>query len=154
MEQVTIVVQREKVSGKLVTGTLTVNGHVLGRTYENADVMVGDGLYTGRMRYKSGHNFVQGPFGAITRTGDFLLEVGGVPGRTAILFHGGNKPRHSRGCILLGAVRRDPKTQTPVLEQNHPLRKLRTFFYETEAPNASPAKNVTIVVKNINACYP
>jgi len=153
MENMTIVIQREKKDGELLTGTLTVNGQVVGKTYENATLMIPAGSYPGNMRYVSGHNFVQGPFGSIAHAGDFLLEAGNVPGRTAILFHGGNKPKHSKGCILLGGVSKDSKTHMPLLQHDHPLRKLRRLFYGTETPIASPAKNVTIRVSDINACY-
>jgi hypothetical protein len=153
METMTLVVQREKKDGDLVTGTLTVDWQVVGKTYENAKLMIPAGHYPGYLRYVSGHNFVQGPFGTIAHTGDFLLEVGKVKGRTAILFHGGNKARHSRGCILLGAVGKDPKTHLPFLEHDHPLRKLRRLFYGTETPVLTPDKSVTIQVNDINACY-
>jgi hypothetical protein len=154
MDSMTIVVQREKKDGNLITGSLTVNGQVIGKTYENATLMIPGGLYPGFMRYVSGHNFVQGPFGTIAHAGDFLLETGNVPGRTAILFHSGNKPQHSRGCILLGAVGKDPKTHTPFLGGDHPLRKLRILFYGTELPTATPDKTITIRVSDVNACNP
>jgi len=154
MEHMTIVVQRQKKNGQLVTGSLTVNGQLVGTTYENTTLMIPAGLYPGGLRYVSGHNFVQGPFGTIADHGDFLLEIGNVPGRTSILFHGGNKPKHSRGCILLGAVAKDSKTHKPLLEYDHPLRKLRRLFYGTETPEASPDKTVTIRVSDINFCYP
>jgi hypothetical protein len=153
MMTMTILVQREKKEGNLVTGSLVVNGQVIGKTYENASLMIPAGSYPGYLRYKADHNFVQGPFGTIARTGDFLLEVGNVPRRSAILFHGGNKPKHSRGCILLGAVGRDPKTHVRFLESDHPLRKLRLMFYGTDNPTACPAKNVTVRVSEANACY-
>jgi hypothetical protein len=149
----TIVVQREKEDGDLVTGTLTVDGQVVGKTYENAKLMISAGQFPGYLRYVSGHNFVQGPYGSIAHTGDFLLEIGNVPkGRTDILFHGGNKAKHSRGCILLGPVGKDPKTHLPYLEYDHPLRKLRRLFYGTETPVMTPDKSVMIQVKDINAC--
>jgi len=149
----TIVVQREKKDGDLVTGTLTVNGQLLGKTYENAKLMIVGGRYPGYLRYVSGKNFVQGLFGNIAKAGDFLLEVGNVPGRTDILFHGGNKPHHSRGCVLLGPVGKDPKTHAPHLEYDHPLRKLRRLFYGTETPVMTPDQSVTIQVNDMNACY-
>jgi len=65
-----IVVQREKKDGGLVTGTLTVNGQLIGTTYENARLMIAAGAYPGRMRYVSGHNFVQDPFGTIAKAGE------------------------------------------------------------------------------------
>jgi hypothetical protein len=154
MENMTIVVQREKKNGELLTGTLTVNGQIIGKTYENATLMIPAGAYVGNMRYVSGHNFVQGPSGSIAHSGDFLLEVESVPGRSAILFHGGNKAKHSRGCILLGGVGKDPKTHRPFLENDHPLRKLRRLFYGTETPMACPDKHVAIRVSDINVCSP
>ncbi len=153
MQTMAIVVQREKKEGELVTGTLTVNGQVVGKTYENAGLMILAGRYPGYLRYVSGKNFVQGPFGSIAKTGDFLMEVGNVPGRSSLLFHGGNKPGQSRGCIMLGGVGKDPKTHVPHLEYDHPLRKLRRLFYGSETPVMSPALNVTIQVNDINACY-
>lgn len=148
-----IVVQRERTQDKLVIGTLTVNGQVVGKTYENAVLMIPAGFYKGYIRYVSAHNFVQGPFGTIAHAGDFLLEVGNVPGRNDILFHGGNKPQQSKGCILLGGVGKDPKTHVPSLEYDHPLRKLRRLFYGSETPVASPSKNVTMRVSDIDIRY-
>jgi hypothetical protein len=153
MRRMSIVVQREKQSGDLVTGTVAVNGQIIGKTYENAKFLIPARTYPGYLRYVSGKNFVQGPLGSVAKSGDFLLEVGNVSGRTAILFHGGNKAAHSRGCILLGPVRKDPKTHLPHLEYSHPLRKLRRTFYGTDFPTQSPDTSVTIFVKDINACY-
>jgi hypothetical protein len=153
MESMSIVVQREEQSGNLVTGSLTVNSQLIGKTYENAALKIAAGTYSGYLRYVSGHNFVQGPSGAMAHQGDFLLEVANVPGRGSILFHGGNKAKHSRGCILLGAVGKDPKTHHAFLSLDHPLRKLRFLFYGTDSPNSSPAKNITIRVIDVNACY-
>jgi hypothetical protein len=152
MQNMSIFVQREKQTGDLVIGNLLVNGHLVGKTYENAALKIAAGLYPGYLRYVSGHNFVQGPFGAIAQQGDFLLEIGNVPGRSGILFHGGNKAKHSKGCILLGAVGKDAKTHQPVLAPEHPLRKLRSLFYGSESPVASPATNVMIRVVEVNAC--
>ena len=154
MEAMDILVQRERQTGNLVTGTLSVNGRQVGTTYENAGLMIPASSYSGYMRYVSQGNFVQGPLGTIAKSGDFLLEIGNVPGRTNILFHGGNKPRHSRGCILLGGVSKDPKTHQPLLDHDHPLRKLRRMFYGTDSPVSSPARQVTIRVSGISACYP
>jgi hypothetical protein len=153
MENLNIVVQRERTEDKLVIGTLTVNGQVVGKTYENAVMMIPAGLYPGNIRYVSGHNFVQGPFGTLAHDGDFLLEVANVPGRSDILFHGGNRPQQSKGCIMLGGVGKNPKTQMPSLEYDHPLRKLRRLFYGSEMPVASPSKNVTVRVSDIDIRY-
>ena len=97
-------IERESPQGDLVPGQIWVNGQVIGRTYESVKYQILPGEYQGTLRYVSGKNFVQGPMGELGTTGDFLLEVSGVSGRTDILFHGGNKPYQSRGCILLGPV--------------------------------------------------
>lgn len=36
---------------------------------------------------------------------DFVVEIGNVPGRSAILFHVGNTESDSEGCILVGDTR-------------------------------------------------
>jgi hypothetical protein len=81
---------------------------------------------------------------------DFLLEVSGVKNsagkaRTDIVFHGGTKPQHSKGCILLGPVSRD-KNKVGTIGPDHPLRKLRLLFYGTDQPNQSPDKEISIVI--------
>jgi Family of unknown function (DUF5675) len=142
-----IVVEREGPQGKLIPGQLSVNGQIIGRTYENVDAQILPGEYRGVLRYVSQKNFVQGPIGVLAQKGDFLLEVSGVPGKTDILFHGGNKPYQSKGCILLGPVGRDASTLEVTVGPDHPLRKLRKTFYGTDVPIATPDKNVIIIIK-------
>ncbi len=142
-------IQRQRVRGALVIGTISVNDQVIGNTYENLDLMINAGSYPGLLRYWSKKNFVQGPFGTIGNVGDFLLEVANVNKRTDILLHGGNKPEHSLGCILLGAVGKDPQTGIPSLTPDHPLVKLRVLFYGTDVPNATPDKQITIDIHDI-----
>jgi len=132
----------------LVGGTISVNGQAIGGTYENNAVKIAVGTFPGTLRYWSGHNFVQGPFGTIGQDGDFLVEVSGVPpNRTDILLHGGNKPNQSAGCILLGAVPRDA-SGIPYLNNGDTLRKLRLLFYGTDVPNATPNKNISVEVQD------
>ena len=146
-----IVITRQTVKDGLVIGTISVNDQVIGNAYENEDLKIQAGSYRGVLRYWSGHNFVQGPFGTIGKEGDFLLEVTNVHQadgreRKDILFHGGNKPQHSKGCILLGPVGKDPSSGIPSLDDSHPLRKLRKLFYGTDMPNSTPNKNIIIDV--------
>lgn len=145
----TIVVERGQAQGDFLPNQIIVNGAAIGSGLENDRVKVPAGTYTGKLRYYS-EKHVQGPFGTIGQTGDFLLEVSGVPGRTDILFHGGTKPEHSKGCILLGGIAKDgngvrfvPDTTT--------LRKLRLAFYGTDTPNATPDVDIEIVVKDAGA---
>lgn len=146
-EKFDIVVQRLHVDKDLVIGAILVNGEQLGTTYENDAVKIAAGHYTGMMRYSSNHNFVQGPEGTMSKAGDFLIEVVGVKGRSAILFHGGNKAKHSRGCILLGPVHK--KKKHAWVDDGHTLRKLRRKFYGSDNPVACPMKTISVRVFDV-----
>ena len=148
-----IVVTREKSSNNLVTGSISANGERLGACFERDDLKIAAGTYPGFMRYGSVKGFAQGPFGEMGQEGDFLLEIGKVKWsdgkeRTNLLFHGGTKPEHSKGCIMLGAVTRDANGKA-VLPDKHPLRLLRLRFYGTDTPISSPNKSINIVIKDI-----
>ena len=145
-----IVIQRDSVKAGLVYGDIYVNDEHkhIGRTYENDTFKINPGIYKGLMRYNSGKDFVQSPVGALSTKGDFLLEVSGVKGRTDILFHPGNKPHHSQGCILLGPANTGPDGAIYISE-NHPLRKLRLMFYGTDDPISSPNVKIQIEIKDI-----
>jgi hypothetical protein len=141
-----VVVQREKTENGLVRGKILVNGQPVGASYENADKTIPAGTYKGVLRTKSMKNFVQGPGGKLGKSGDFLMELAGVPKRTDILFHAGNKPEHSEGCIMCGPATKDPKTGDPVAPET--LKKLRLLFYETDTPNSTPDKEIKIEVRD------
>jgi hypothetical protein len=142
-----ILIEREKPQGQITPGQISVNDVIIGRTYENTELLILPGQYQGVLRYVSHNNFVQGPMGKLGKTGDFLLEVSGAHGRTDILFHGGNKPYQSTGCIMLGPVGRDPATLEATVGPDHPLRKLRKLFYGTDTPNSTPDKNIIIRIQ-------
>jgi hypothetical protein len=141
-----VTVQRGKTADGLVHGRLLVNGQDIGPCYENADRQIPAGTYNGVLRYKSAKNFVQSPGGKLGKSGDFLLEVSGVPKRTDILFHAGNKAEHSEGCILCGPATRDPKTGEAFAPPS--LRALRLRFYGTDTPAGTPSKKIVIEVRN------
>ncbi|PCK07295.1 MAG: hypothetical protein COA42_14980 [Alteromonadaceae bacterium] len=128
-----------------VKGRLLLNNQELGITLENANTLIPIGSYTGIMRYASSKGFAQSANGQLSNTGDFLLEIAGVPGFTDILFHTGTQPHHSRGCILLGPAYRDDKG-IGHLPEDHPLRKLRNYFYGSNQPNSSPITKINITI--------
>jgi hypothetical protein len=140
-----ILIKRNKVLGNLVYCSIYLNGEEIGTAYENNTLKISPGTYKGLMRYYSSHNFVQSSQGRLNTKGDFLLEVSGVMGRTNILLHSGNKPKHSQGCILLGPVNKGPDNSVFV-NHNHPLYKLRLAFYGTAEPISSPNINITITI--------
>lgn len=141
-----VLIERTGLSENALTGTISVNGKVIGPTMENEDLKIEPGIYRGVMRYQSSKNFVQGVGGEMGHSGDFLLEVSRVPpNRTDILLHGGSKPQHSKGCILLGAVTKTSEGK-PVISAEHPLYVLRELFYGTPEPISSPNKDIVVEV--------
>ena len=139
-----IKVERIELDGNLVIGKISVNGTDLGTSYENENLKILPGTYPGFMRYSSTAGHVTGPLGNIGQDGDFLLEIGQVKWsdgkkRNHLLFHGGNKPHHSKGCVMLGAVSKDADGKR-YLPEGHTLRKLRKAFYGTEEPMSTPNK--------------
>src|SRR2546422_2973447 len=123
-----------KAMGKnqLIIGDIKVNGELIGNSYEHSTLKIPAGEYKGIIRYFSPKGFAQSRLGKFGKTGDFLLEVSGIDGKTDILFHGGNMPHHTQGCILLGPVMKDPTTGNGYIDDpDHPLRKLRILFYGT-----------------------
>ena len=143
-----IVIKRGSAKGHLVPGRIYLNGDLLGTTYERKEVQIPAGDYKGLMRYSSSHHFVQSEHGAMKTDGDFLLEASGVKGRSNILLHTGNKPKHSDGCILLGPISTAHGESGNVYKvgDDSPLRKLRLAFYGTDKPISSPNKSVVISV--------
>lgn len=135
-----------------VIGRLSVNGKALGDTLENAALRIAPGVYRGRMRYVSNKNFVQGPLGVMAQTGDFLLEVVDATARRSdLLVHSGNKPWHSRGCILAGAAVKNTvngKTQVTMADDST-LKALRLAFYGTDTPNACPVKTISFTINDL-----
>jgi hypothetical protein len=147
-EDFTVQVERTSVRQGLISGKISVNGQVIGETFENGYLKVSAKTYKGLVRYWSGSGFEQGPFGTIGQKGDFLLEVADVVSpqgrkRTDVLFHGGNKVRHSKGCVLLGPIPADR-----ALGDDHALRKMRLLFYGKDVPDSTPNKNITISIKD------
>jgi Family of unknown function (DUF5675) len=144
-----IVVKRESVKGDLVQGTLYLNGTPLGKTYENKKFKISANDYRGLLRYRSQHHFVQASHGTMGHRGDFLIEIAGVKGRSNLLFHTGNKPSHSQGCVLLGPIKSIAEKDGDIsymVDQDSPLRKLRLMFYGSDEPDSSPDKNISISI--------
>lgn len=85
----------------------------------------------------------------MSRKGDFLLEVSGIPRRTHILLHPRTKPKHSTGCILLGPVFRSPDNAV-YIKDDHSLRKMRTLFYGSDNPVSCPDLSISFqIVSNV-----
>ena len=97
--KINLVLEREIFTDKSVIGTLYLNGIRICDTLENPWIdnarnisCIPEGKYDVRLRLarESG-------------TRDYLhLLVKAVPDRTYILFHKGNYPKDTRGCVLVG----------------------------------------------------
>ncbi|VTS07812.1 DUF5675 family protein [Tuwongella immobilis] len=153
-EPFNVLIQREKIEGKLITGSISVNGEKIGTCYENLDKKIPAGTFPGKIRTTSMRNHAQGPGGVMGNSGDFLLEITNVVEadgrkRTDILLHLGNKPEHSLGCVLLGPPsRRDPKTKLALLDEGHPLRVLRKKYFGSETPKVPVNRPITVTVND------
>jgi len=121
-----------------VVGDLTVNGQLMGQVVENEALRIAPGTYKGVLRYGSTKDFVQGPLGKMAQNGDFLLEVAGVAGREALLLHTGNKPWHSKGCVLAAAAKKSQVNGKTVvsISEGSTLRNLRKAFYGSDGTPA------------------
>jgi Family of unknown function (DUF5675) len=145
----------ERKDGRLVErtfGVVSVNGRTIGRFYENPKVAMREGTYKGLMRYQSSHNFVLGACGVMATDGDFLLEVSGVVDdhgklRTNLLFHPGERPSNSDGCVLFGARIQDGSGNWKTLDSSNPLFVLRQLFYGTDDPVNCPNKSIVVIIK-------
>jgi hypothetical protein len=127
-----------------VKSNFYVNGDSFGVVSENIKTLIAPGNYPGFARIHSGKNFVQGSFGTMGQSGDFLLEIGNarcVTGRpmTDVLMHGGTRAEHSRGCVLLGPVAKGEDGVAYIQNADASLlSRLRTAFYGSALPNSSP----------------
>jgi hypothetical protein len=141
----TIRVERRCTEGGLVKGTISLDGREIGAVAENELLRVRAGSYRGAMRFTSGSGHAQGPFGGIAKKGDFLLEIAGARGlagqrKTDVLLHGGTRPEHSEGCILLGPIARAKDGSRIIPDPDyHPLAKLREAFYGSGEGTETPA---------------
>lgn len=145
-----ILIIRTEINDSLLIGNLYVNLEYIGTTYENNTLKIKDGKYPGFIRYISSAGHVQGPFGIMANSGDFLLEIGNVlwsdgKKRSNLLFHGGNKANQSLGCILLGPISINEEGNR-YLPQDHALVKLKKLFYGNENPSITPNKKITIQI--------
>ncbi len=148
---------REELVGKLIVGTLYVDGAKIGATYENNDWCVKAGTYRGYLRTKADKKIVAGPDGALGKEGDFLIEIANAVGRdnhpkSGVLIHWGDKTEESKGCILVGAVTKNAHGE-PHLPDDHPLRILRLLYYGTDHPDANPNKKITIQITDMTPAF-
>lgn len=89
---------RSSKNGKAVRGTMRVGERDI-ETLENADYIIPDGTYMVSVTYSP-------------RFKKMMPLIGNVPGRSGIRIHGGTKPEHSTGCVLVS----NPKDREKITE--------------------------------------
>lgn len=94
----TIHLTRISREGKAVRGSMRVNGRDIA-TLENADYIIPVGTYPVLVTFSP-------------RFKRMLPLIGNVPGRSGIRIHGGTKPEHSTGCVLVS----NPKDREKITE--------------------------------------
>ena len=99
----TIRLTRISREGKAVRGRLRFEGQEIA-TLENADYIIPNGTYEVRVTYSP-------------RFKRMLPLVEQVPGRSGIRIHGGTKPEHSTGCVLVSNSK-DREKITEFINQN------------------------------------
>ena len=89
----TIQLRRTSRKDKAVRGSLQVEGTEQEiATLENADYIIPDGRYKVLISYSP-------------RFRKDMPLIANVPGRSGIRIHGGTKPEHSKGCVLIASAR-------------------------------------------------
>ena len=94
----TIRLTRISREGKAAHGIMRVNGRDIA-TLENADYIIPVGTYPVLVTFSP-------------RFQRNLPLIGNVPGRSGIRIHGGTKPEHSTGCVLVS----NPKDREKITE--------------------------------------
>ena len=104
---------RTRREGKAVHGTMRVGERDI-ETLENADYIIPDGTYQVSVTYS-------------LRFKKMMPLIGNVPGRSGIRIHGGTKPEHSTGCVLVSNPK-DREKITEFINQNK-ARNEKTFIH-------------------------
>jgi hypothetical protein len=134
-----LTVARKHRDANCTSGYFAVNGKIIAYTLEkpwkgNAPLIsaIPDGSYGGILRYDHPDRW--------------RIELTGVPMRTNVQIHTGNTPGDTEGCILVGL-----KLGTDlcsVLDSKKAYDALRTAFYGSANPTATPNKKITVVVES------
>ncbi|MGR9179741.1 DUF5675 family protein (plasmid) [Rhizobium leguminosarum] len=132
-----LTIARKYSGSNCTSGYLAVNDKIIAYTLEkpwqgNAPLIssIPDGTYGAILRYDHADKW--------------RIELTGVPGRTHVQIHTGNTPDDSEGCILVGLKLGDDMCS--VLDSRAAYTALRTAFYGTPDPVATPDKNITVSV--------
>jgi hypothetical protein len=138
-ENFEITVLRQYVSEKCTSGYLAVNGKIICYSLErpwkdNQENIssIPSGRYSALLRYD--------------KKDKWRIQLKNVPGRTGVQIHIGNEVDQSKGCVLVGAKLNDDLCS--LQESSVAYKKLKSEFYGSENPTATPDKSVFVVIKD------
>lgn len=137
-ENFELAVERKLSSNNCTMGYLVANGEVICYTLElpwkdnlNNISCIPVGSYKGILRYD--------------KKDGWRIQLENVPNRTGVQIHMGNYTTQIEGCILVGT---DAKIENcTVLNSLTAYAKLKEAFYNTDNPNSTPNKNITVTFK-------
>ncbi len=136
-EDFAISIFRQYPDKKCTSGYLAVNGTII--------------CYSLEKPWKENLNNISsipaGKYNAILRydhTDHWRIELKNVPGRTNVQIHIGNEVSDSKGCILVG--NKLGANLCSIQESAKAYKKLKTAFYGTDNPAATPNKNITVEI--------
>ena len=132
---VNLLIIRDTFTEKSTIGKLYVNGEMFCDTLElpyrdnqRSISCIPDGQYKVRLR-----------LARESATRDYLhLMVLDVPNRSYILFHRGNKPEHTRGCVLVGQSRQQDFVGNSTLAMDLLMKEIINLGGE----------NINLIIKN------
>lgn len=134
-----VIIARKYKGSNCTSGYLAVDGAVIAYALElpwknNAPLIsaIPDGIYSGILRYD--HPDL------------WRIELTGVPGRDHVEIHTGNTPDDSEGCILVGL--KLGADLCSVIDSKKAYDALRTAFYGSPNPAATPNKTIKVTVES------
>jgi len=134
--KINLLILRDTFTDNSIIGELFLNDEWMADTLENPDLnnaknisCIPAGEYTVRVRYAEESG---------SRDYDHLI-VEDVPNRTYILFHRGNKPKDTSGCILVGIGRKQDFVSNSILAMNLLMKEIF---------NLGEKNKIKLIIKN------
>lgn len=134
-----VTIARKHMGSDCTSGYLAVNGSIIAYTLElpfqgNAPLIsaIPNGSYDGFLRYDHPDRW--------------RIELKNVPGRGNVQIHTGNTVADSEGCILVGSALN--AELCGVTGSKAAYDALRTAFYGSPNPVATPDKTITVKVES------
>jgi len=136
-------VVRQYQDARCTSGYLAVNDQIIAYTLErpwrNNTPFISSipvGVYEGFLRYDHPDD-------------RWRIELERVPGRRHVEIHIGNKPRQTEGCLLVGM--RLGRDFCSLIDGASAYRQLKTAFYGTDRPTATPNRRIVLTVAESEA---